>query len=71
MERKMSNAHDFTCSIKEQWKTFMEETKKHYLEDTAAVESNRNDMGEALKSCMTKANWYPTMLGCSKFLVDA
>ncbi|WOL04664.1 kinesin-like protein KIN-5A [Canna indica] len=55
MEREMSNAHDFTCSIKEQWKTFMEETEKHYLEDTAAVESSRNDMGEALKSCMTKA----------------
>lgn len=46
----MSTASDFTCRIKGQWKAYMEETENHYIEDTAAVESSRNDIEEGLKS---------------------
>lgn len=46
----MSTASDFTCRIKEQWKAYKEKTQKHYIEDSAAVESGRNDIEEGLKS---------------------
>ncbi|WOL14877.1 kinesin-like protein KIN-5A [Canna indica] len=54
LQMEMSTAHDFTCSVKEQWKTYMEETENHYLEDTAAVESGRSGLEEGFKSCKTK-----------------
>ena len=28
----MSTAHDFTSSVKEQWKVYMEETENHYID---------------------------------------
>ncbi|XP_064970827.1 kinesin-like protein KIN-5A [Musa acuminata AAA Group] len=55
LQKEMSTASDFTRRIKGQWKAYMEETENHYIEDTAAVESSRNDIEEGLKSCMAKA----------------
>ncbi|KAG1371623.1 Kinesin-like protein KIN-5A [Cocos nucifera] len=55
LQKEMSTAYDFTASIKEQWKVYMKETEKHYLEDTAAVESGRSCLQEGFQQCMEKA----------------
>nr|XP_010937758.1 kinesin-like protein KIN-5A [Elaeis guineensis] len=55
LQKEMSTAHDFTASIKEHWKVYMKETEKHYLEDTAAVESGRSCLQEGFQQCMEKA----------------
>ncbi|XP_038988983.1 LOW QUALITY PROTEIN: kinesin-like protein KIN-5A [Phoenix dactylifera] len=55
LQKEMSTAHDFTLSVKEQWKVYMEETEKHYLVDTAAVESGRSCLHEGFQQCMEKA----------------
>lgn len=46
----MSTAHKFTSSVKEQWKSYMEETEDHYLEDIAAVENGKLRLDEGLRS---------------------
>lgn len=45
----MSTTHQFACSVKEHWRTYMEETEKHYLEDIASVGSGRNGLEKGLK----------------------
>ncbi|THU45600.1 hypothetical protein C4D60_Mb02t19700 [Musa balbisiana] len=55
LEHEMSTAHKFTSSVKEQWKSYMEETEDHYLEDIAAVENGKLRLDEGLRSCMEKA----------------
>lgn len=48
----MSNAHDFTSTVKEHWTIYMEETENHFLEDTAAVEIGRCCLEDGLQ------DWY-------------
>ncbi|KAG0495953.1 hypothetical protein HPP92_000644 [Vanilla planifolia] len=55
LKEEMSNAHDFTSSVKEQWKLYMDETEKNYLEDTTMVDVGRCCLEEGLKDCMAKA----------------
>ncbi|CAL9138541.1 unnamed protein product [Musa acuminata var. zebrina] len=55
LEHEMSTAHKFTSSVKEQWKSYMEETEDHYFEDIAAVENGKLHLDEGLRSCMEKA----------------
>lgn len=45
----MLAAHDFTCSIKEQWKKYTDDSETHYLEDTASVESDKNGLEEGFR----------------------
>ncbi|WOL08474.1 kinesin-like protein KIN-5A [Canna indica] len=55
LEKEMSTAHNFTSSVKQQWKAYMEESEDHYLEDIAAVECGKHGLDEGLKICMKKA----------------
>ncbi|MQL80584.1 hypothetical protein Taro_013038 [Colocasia esculenta] len=55
LQEEMANAHDFTSRIKEQWTIYMEDTEKHYHEDTASVETGKCSLEAGLKHCMTKA----------------
>ncbi|XP_010253418.1 PREDICTED: kinesin-like protein KIN-5D isoform X2 [Nelumbo nucifera] len=54
LQQEMSTMQDFTSSVKEEWATYMEKTETHYLEDTAAVQSGKNDLEEGLQHCVTK-----------------
>ncbi|XP_074578266.1 kinesin-like protein KIN-5A [Curcuma longa] len=54
LQKEMSTAHDFTHSIKEQWRTYTEESETHYLEDTATVESGKNSLEEGFRICKAK-----------------
>ncbi|XP_039128668.1 kinesin-like protein KIN-5A [Dioscorea cayenensis subsp. rotundata] len=55
LQKEMATAQDFTSSVKGQWVVYMEQTEKHYVEDTAAVESGRCSMEEGFRDCMAKA----------------
>lgn len=52
LQKEMATAQDFTSSVKGQWVVYMEQTEKHYVEDTAAVESGRCSMEEGFR------DWY-------------
>ncbi|KAG6489133.1 hypothetical protein ZIOFF_050391 [Zingiber officinale] len=54
LQKEMSSVHDFTHSIKEQWRTYTEESETHYLEDTASVESGKNGLEECFRICKAK-----------------
>ncbi|XP_072961377.1 kinesin-like protein KIN-5A [Typha angustifolia] len=56
LQKEMLAAHDFTSSVKGQWGIYMEETEKHYLEDTAAVESGRYSLEEGFQQCKAKTS---------------
>ncbi|KAK8945817.1 hypothetical protein KSP40_PGU008282 [Platanthera guangdongensis] len=51
----MSNAQDFTSSVKEKWLPYMEETEKNYHQDTTTVENGRCSLEGGLKYCSEKA----------------
>nr|XP_009409541.1 PREDICTED: kinesin-like protein KIN-5A [Musa acuminata subsp. malaccensis] len=55
LEKEMSSRHNFTSSVKEQWKNYVEITEYHYLEDIATIESGKLSLDEGLKSCMEMA----------------
>ncbi|XP_010259969.1 PREDICTED: kinesin-like protein KIN-5D [Nelumbo nucifera] len=55
VQEEMSTMKDFATSVKEEWTIYMEKTETNYLEDTATVESGKNDLYEGLQHCMTKA----------------
>ncbi|KAK9123696.1 hypothetical protein Sjap_013298 [Stephania japonica] len=55
LRQEMLTMQDFTSSVKNDWKIYMEKTESHYCEDTAAIEIGRSDLDEGLKHCMTKA----------------
>ncbi|XP_020582997.1 kinesin-like protein KIN-5A [Phalaenopsis equestris] len=55
LQKEMSNAQDFTSSVKEKWMVYMEETEKNYHQDTTTVESGRFCLEEGLKDCLEKA----------------
>ncbi|XP_064973361.1 kinesin-like protein KIN-5A isoform X2 [Musa acuminata AAA Group] len=55
LEKEMSSRHNFTSSVKEQWKNYVEKTEYHYLEDIATIESGKLSLDEGLKSCMEMA----------------
>lgn len=46
----MSRRHNFTSSVKEQWKNYVEKTECHYLEDIATIERGKLSLDEGLKS---------------------
>lgn len=50
LEKEMSRHHNFTSSVKEQWKNYVEKTEYHYLEDIATIESGELSLDEGLKS---------------------
>ncbi|CAL9134934.1 unnamed protein product [Musa textilis] len=54
LQKEMSTVHDFTCSVKDQWKIYMEETENHFVEDAAAVESGKHGLEEGVQNCMAK-----------------
>ncbi|PKA49035.1 125 kDa kinesin-related protein [Apostasia shenzhenica] len=55
LQKEMSDAHDFTTSIKDQWVVYMEETENNYIMDTTNVESGRCCLEDGLKDCMEKS----------------
>lgn len=55
LQKEMSNAQDFTSSVKEKWMVYMEETEKNYRQDTTTVESGRCCLEEGLNDCLDKA----------------
>ncbi|KAK9157985.1 hypothetical protein Scep_004559 [Stephania cephalantha] len=55
LRQEMSTMQDFTSTVKNDWKIYMEKTESHFCEDTAAIEIGRSDLDESLKHCMTKA----------------
>ncbi|KAJ8471575.1 hypothetical protein OPV22_025918 [Ensete ventricosum] len=55
IEKEMASGHNFTSSVKEQWKNYMEKTEYHYLEDMESIESGKLSLDEGLKSCMEMA----------------
>ncbi|URE19822.1 KISc [Musa troglodytarum] len=55
LEKEMSSRHNFTSSVKEQWKNYVEKTESHYLEDIATIESGKLSLDDGLKSCMEMA----------------
>ena len=48
LQKEISTAQDFTSSVREKWGFYMEETEKHYIEDTTAVDSGRSCLAEVL-----------------------
>ncbi|XP_022852560.1 kinesin-like protein KIN-5D [Olea europaea var. sylvestris] len=55
LQQEVSVMQDTTCSIKGEWTTYMEKAESHYLEDTASLASEKEDMKRILQSCMEKA----------------
>ncbi|KAI0498240.1 hypothetical protein KFK09_021481 [Dendrobium nobile] len=55
LQKEMSNAQDFTSSVKEKWMVYMNETEKNYHQDTITVDSGRCCLEEGLKDCLEKA----------------
>lgn len=45
----MSIMQNTTSCIKEEWKTYSERAESHYLENTASVESGKENMVDVLK----------------------
>ncbi|XP_073064697.1 kinesin-like protein KIN-5D [Primulina eburnea] len=55
LQQEMSIMQDTTCFIKAEWTSYMESAESHYLENTASVESGKNDMEDVLYKCMEQA----------------
>ncbi|XP_047321316.1 kinesin-like protein KIN-5D [Impatiens glandulifera] len=55
LQEGMTTMKDSSCTIKEQWTTYMKKSEDHYLEDTASVEKGKNDLAEVLQRCYEKA----------------
>ncbi|XP_042459706.1 kinesin-like protein KIN-5A [Zingiber officinale] len=55
LEEEMSTAHNSSSSVKEQWKTHMEDTEAHYVEDIAAIETGKLELDDGFRNCMEKA----------------
>ncbi|KAF9598448.1 hypothetical protein IFM89_027881 [Coptis chinensis] len=54
IQQEMSTMQDFTCSVQDEWTTYVGKSETHYSEDIVAVESGRNGLEEGLQHCMTK-----------------
>ncbi|KAL8496794.1 hypothetical protein ACS0TY_020464 [Phlomoides rotata] len=55
LQKEMSIMQNTTSSIKEEWKTYSERAESHYLEDTASVESGKENMVDVLNKCLEQA----------------
>ncbi|XP_074592694.1 kinesin-like protein KIN-5A isoform X1 [Curcuma longa] len=55
LEKEMSTAHNSSSSVKEQWKTHMEETEAHYVEDIEGIETGKLGLDDGFRNCMEKA----------------
>lgn len=55
LQQEMSTMQESTSNVKAEWTVHMEKTESHYLEDTSAVESGKNDMEDVLHNCLEKA----------------
>ncbi|XP_020277289.1 kinesin-like protein KIN-5A [Asparagus officinalis] len=54
LQSEMSTASEFTSAVRKEWTTYMEETESHYLEDTASVETGKQNLEKNLQQCMAK-----------------
>lgn len=50
LETEMSTAHNSSSSVKEQWKTHMEETEAHYVEDIEAIETGKLGLDDGFRN---------------------
>lgn len=55
LQQEMATMQESTSSVKAEWTVYMDKTETHYLEDTAAVENQKKDLGEVLQDCLEKA----------------
>ncbi|KAL6341604.1 hypothetical protein AAG906_032725 [Vitis piasezkii] len=55
LQEEMATMQESTSSVKAEWTVYMDKTETHYLEDTAAVENQKKDLGEVLQDCLEKA----------------
>ncbi|OMO91381.1 hypothetical protein COLO4_18411 [Corchorus olitorius] len=55
LQKEMSTMQESTSVVKTEWTAHMENTESHYVEDTSAVESGKQDMEEVLQNCLKKA----------------
>lgn len=55
LQQEMATMQESTSSVKTEWTVYMDKTETHYLEDTAAVENQKKDLGEVLQDCLEKA----------------
>lgn len=49
LQQEMATMQESTSSVKTEWTVYMDKTETHYLEDTAAVENQKKDLGEVLQ----------------------
>lgn len=50
LEKEMSTAHNSSSSVKEQWKTHMEETEAHYVEDIEGIETGKLGLDDGFRN---------------------
>lgn len=62
LQQETATMQDFTCTVKDEWTTYVEKTETHYHEDIASVDSGKKELEEGLRSCMTK-----TQLGAQQW----
>ncbi|GFP80330.1 125 kDa kinesin-related protein [Phtheirospermum japonicum] len=55
LQQEMSIMQENTCSIKADWISYTKSAESHYLEDTASVESGKEDMEGILHKCLEQA----------------
>ncbi|KAJ4830991.1 Kinesin-like protein KIN-5D [Turnera subulata] len=55
LQKEMSTMQESTSSIKNKWTDHMEKVESSYLEDTAAVDSGKQDLEKVLHNCLNKA----------------
>ncbi|GAA0173613.1 microtubule binding motor protein [Lithospermum erythrorhizon] len=55
LQGEMSLMQNSTSCVKTEWTAFMGEAESHYLEDTAFVESGKQEIKEVVHNCMEKA----------------
>ncbi|XVF05601.1 hypothetical protein REPUB_Repub05bG0186900 [Reevesia pubescens] len=55
LQKEMSTMQESTYVVKTEWNVHMENTESHYVEDTSAVESGKQDMEEVLQNCLKKS----------------
>ncbi|EPS68865.1 hypothetical protein M569_05900, partial [Genlisea aurea] len=55
LQQEMSAMQETTFRVKDEWTNFSQNAESQYLEDTALVETRRNDMDIILTKCMEQA----------------
>ncbi|KAK6142057.1 hypothetical protein DH2020_013886 [Rehmannia glutinosa] len=55
LQQEMSIMQDSTSSIKEEWTSYAQRAESRYLEDTASVESGKENMENVIRKCLEQA----------------